>query len=357
MKHPLTQHIKSKGAITVEEYMRLALMHPEYGYYQKQQAIGAAGDFITAPEITQIFGEMVGIWAAEQWIKMGKPKCALVELGPGRGTLMKDLLRATKHIAEFQDSIEVHLIEASLSMRAQQQQTLAGERVNIHWSEHVENLPDKPMLVIANEFFDALPIRQFKKIEKKWFERHVVWNEQKSMLEFTLTPIGNLLNHPLPNPPPSREWANFIEINESSQVVMQALSTHVARNGGAMLIIDYGYEGGSVKDTLQAVKNHLYANILETPGEADITAHVDFDQLASIATTTGLNVQPIITQRDFLISHGAEIRAEQLCKALDGVQKKSIIDGLSRLTSPEQMGTLFKVLICCGPLVSISGKL
>ena len=352
MTHPLIAHIQSKGAIGVDEYMRLVLMHPEYGYYQKQKAIGAAGDFITAPEISQIFGEMVGVWAAEQWINMGKPECALVELGPGRGTLMKDVLRATKHVEGFHENIEVHMIEASVAMKNLQRKTLAGEKVKIEWCEYINNLPRKPLLIIANEFFDALPICQYEKVDGKWFQRVVCWNEEKQKLDFTHRDVLCDLTGYISN-----KSSDFSEIGESSNIYMDSLSYFLEMQGGAMLIIDYGYTGGSVKDTLQAVKKHAYVDVLDSPGEADITAHVDFDVLVDIAKKRGLHVEPILTQGTFLLSKGAQIRAEQLCKPLDGVQKKSILDGLSRLTSPEQMGTLFKVLICSAPLVSLSGKL
>ncbi len=348
MMHPLIQHVKAQGRITIAEFMRLALMHPDYGYYQKNPVIGAKGDFITAPEISQIFGEMMGIWAADMWVRNGKPECALVELGPGRGTLMQDALRATKQVPEFHEHIEVHLVEMSAAMRTAQKEKLRSAHGNIIWHETIRDLPELPLLVIANEFFDALPIRQFERKNEQWFERMIGWDNMQNTLVFTRTDAPfDMSARVVPAD------AGITEMSEEAEAIMEVLCTHIKRHGGAMAVIDYGYEGGSGINTLQAVKQHKYSDMLKAPGESDITAHVDFSKLAAIAKTSGLQSMGVLTQREFLLGMGAEIRAQTLCKALDGAQKKSIIEGLTRLISPQQMGTLFKVFICTHPCATL----
>ncbi len=289
----IVDEIKQSGGIGVDRYIELCNTH----YYSTRDPLGVKGDFTTAPEISQIFGEMIGIWAITQWEKIGSPeKFALLELGPGRGTLMADLLRATKVVPGFKP--EIHLVELSPTLIAIQKAKLSAT-----WHREVPTL-DIPTIIIANEFFDALPVKQF--IGK--LERKVVY--ENGQLAFNIATEDGITN----------------EICESGLQIMRRLTAQAA----AGIIIDYGYTTNSRKNTLQAVKNHKYHNVLENPGEADLTTLVNFPALVEQAAKPC----KITTQREFLLAHGADVRAKVLNKEQD----------LERLISPEQMGELFKVL-------------
>lgn len=314
--------IRQTGAISVAEYMELALAHPEYGYYMKRDPLGVDGDFITAPEISQVFGEIIGAWLAHNWLLLGAPKGAiLVELGAGRGTLMADILRATKNVKGFHDTISVHLVEISPHLKQKQWKTLAGKHLRIEWHETIDTLPQLPILLVANEFFDALPIRQFV----DGVERMIDLDNGENLY----FPIGN---------------DGITETCEPAIVIVRQISEAIAENGGAALIIDYGYLQGSNGDTLQAMKSHKYHDVLRECGDADITAHVDFQALAEAARTEGANVFDAIPQGAFLMRLGAGERTTNLCAASAPEQQKSLISGLKRLADPAEMGKLFKVM-------------
>ena len=324
----IRERIAEKGAISVAEYMNLALAHPQFGYYMKKDPLGKAGDFTTAPEISQIFGELVGAFLAQQWRIMGEPAATLVELGPGRGTLMADALRIARHVEGFHTSTTVQMVETSPTLRARQQEALHGLHSEISWHDTLE-LPPKPLLLIANEFFDALPIRQFVSQGKEISERMVVTDGDG----FAFSP---------PDAP---------VISERCQLALDIvgrISKHIATYGGVALIIDYGYLGGSRADTLQALKNHEFHNVLADVGDADITAHVDFNALKDAAKNGGANVHGVITQGMFFSRLGALVRAQMLCKNVSHEQKESIMSGVMRLIAPEQMGDLFKLICITG---------
>ncbi len=320
--------IAERGFMTVADYMGLALSHPEHGYYMKKDPLGKAGDFTTAPEISQIFGEMLGALLAQQWRIMGEPAATLVELGPGRGTLMADMLRITRHVEGFHDSLCVQMVETSPALRARQQETLHGTHPDISWHNTLE-LPPKPLLLVANEFFDALPIRQFVSDGKEIRERTVMCEEGK----LAFSPAGA---------PVIREHC------PAALEITTRIARHIATHGGVALIIDYGYIGGGAKagsmDTLQALKDHSYHDVLADVGDADLTAHVDFHALKEAAKNAGAAVYGAITQGAFLSRLGASVRAQMLCQRASEEQKTAIVSGLHRLVAPEQMGELFKVM-------------
>lgn len=312
----LKERIRTGGPITVAEYMEAAVSH----YYASRDPFGKGGDFTTSPEISQIFGELIGAWLASQWQNMGSPKLALLELGPGRGTLMKDVLRATANVPGFHDAITLYMLEASPVLEALQRKTLDVAHRHIEWIRELSSLPSLPLLFIANEFFDALPVRQF--VGKQ--ERRV-----------------GLKNNALCFTPEGTVTAERCEMGEN---IIAELTAHVVRFGGSGLIIDYGYMDGG-KDTLQAVKNHAFADPLESPGSADITAHVDFGALAGAAK--GVNIYGPIPQGIFLKRLGAELRANALCRKATPDQAAQIVSGLERVVSPAQMGELFKAMAIC----------
>lgn len=354
----LTQILRDKiaetGPISLADYMALALSHPEHGYYTKYDPLGLRGDFITAPEISQIFGEMIGVWTIEAWRQMGGGPVSLVELGPGRGTLMADLLRATRSVPGFHDALTIHMVEISPVLANAQYMKLRHLHPRVEWLDSVEQLPASRTIVIANEFFDALPIKQFQMTAEGVCERRVGWDPATGDFTFTLAPPGLQLaksGQAIPE-------GTIMEQSPATRSTMRHLAQHLKDHGGAALIIDYGYLGEAHHDTLQAVKNHTFHPVLREPGEADITAHVDFPSLADIARDAGLLAFGPVTQGEFLIRMGAELRAQMLMNAAAPEQKEAILSGLKRLVSPQAMGDLFKVLaVASDPRLELPGFL
>lgn len=336
----LREKIAASGPISIADYMSLALGHPEHGYYIKRDPLGARGDFITAPEISQIFGEMLGLWCAQLWAQMGAGPISIVELGPGRGTLMSDLLRATKSAAGFHESITIHMVETSPVLAHAQYMKLRDEHPRIEWLDSVEELPKTKTLLIANEFFDALPIKQYVMTDEGMREKRVTWDATHGVFDFILADPGLMLAKSGNAIPPG----TVMEHSPASRSVMRQLAHHIKTHGGAGLIIDYGYLGEAHHDTLQALKAHLFHPVLADPGEADITAHVDFQSLMDIARDAGNYVAPLVNQGEFLIRMGAQLRLEILLRNATGPQRQNLISGLERLISPQAMGELFKVM-------------
>jgi NADH dehydrogenase [ubiquinone] 1 alpha subcomplex assembly factor 7 len=336
--------IEAQGPISVSRYMALCLAHPEYGYYTSRDPFGTDGDFTTAPEISQMFGELIGVWCAEVWRLLGSPKqIALTEVGPGRGTLMKDALRAAKVMPGFLNAIELHLIETSPMLHEKQRELLHGAVSKIAWHGEAKTLPnDMPLIVIGNEFIDALPIDQFEKKNGRWHQRKIGLAADGSFC-FGLDPVA--LNDFEKNLPPRLSPAPNGAIYEQRELspVSEILS-RIGRNRGAALFIDYGHTESGFGDTLQAVSGHDYAEPLETPGEVDLTSQVDFEALAALANK---NVHAIgtITQQSFLQQLGIEARAEILQRNAKEEMRDEIGTARDRLIGPTPgMGELFKVL-------------
>jgi SAM-dependent MidA family methyltransferase len=324
--------------------MGLALTHPRQGYYRRGTAIGAQGDFITAPEISQMFGELVGFCIINLWQQMREPKpFTLLELGPGRGTLMADILRVGSHAPGFRDAVAVELFETDPGLLAQQRQRLAD--FSPKWIETFDLAADTPLLVVANEFFDALPIRQFVRGATGWHERVVGLSpEGRRIFGLSPTPIPAAA---LPEALRGAAPGSVYEAGLAAGEVMKRLAAAVARRGGAVLAIDYGYERTQTGETLQAVRRHAYADPLEAPGETDLSAHVDFGALAQTARAAGL-ATAFTTQGDFLKHLGILARTATLAKA-NPTMAVELNAALDRLTSPDQMGVLFKVFCAHSP--------
>lgn len=341
LKSLILDTIRDKGPMTVADYMQLALGHEEYGYYMKQDPFGRKGDFVTAPEVSQIFGELLGAWVATLWHQLGAEDVALVELGPGRGTLMKDMLRATEHVPGFHDALCVVMVETSPALKRMQQAVLVGSHSRIAWQHDIRELPDMPIIVIANEFFDALPIRQFVRMAEGLKEKLVeIDPEDEEKLCFVIQEIGIRL---IKGGAYSGDEV-VVESCPAARSVVHTLAAHLERFGGGGLIVDYGYTGGSRGNTLQAVKGHGFFPVLEEPGNADITAHVDFDTISDAFDDHGIATFGPVGQGAFLSRIGAELRAEALLSRATPEQQDDIIAGLKRLISPHEMGELFKVL-------------
>ena len=337
----LRQRIEQTGPISVADFMAVALGHPEHGYYPTRDPLGAAGDFITAPEISQMFGEIIGLWCAVAWQSMGEPSSvALAELGPGRGTLMADVLRAAAMVPAFRAALRVHLVETSPALRARQAERLAG--VGAVWHDDVSTLPPGPLLLVANEFFDALPIRQYVRRDDGWRERLVGLDD--GGFAFVDGPLVDLAA--LGIVPPEAKVGQQFEVNAAACSIAAQLGARLAAQGGAALVIDYGYDRCAVGDTLQAVRHHTFAPVLEDPGQSDLTAHVDFQAL-SLAFSPA-RVSAVTTQGSFLRALGIELRAARLMKSAPE-KAEDIAKACRRLIDAAEMGTLFKVLAATDP--------
>ncbi|HKJ75013.1 MAG TPA: class I SAM-dependent methyltransferase [Alphaproteobacteria bacterium] len=343
----LTREIRDHGPISVARYMAAALGHPEHGYYRKQIPFGTAGDFVTAPEVSQMFGELIGLWCAEAWRHMGMPSpILLVELGPGRGTLMKDALRVASVVPDFKRTIDPHLVETSPTLISVQRTNVQGS-----WHDRFEDVPRGPLLVIANEFFDALPIHQFEKKGDGWHERQVGLNDSG---EFVYTSAQQPCSErpPIPETLEGLGPGAIVETCPDGLALAGTLADRVCRDGGAALIIDYGHVQSAPGETLQAVKSHSYHPVLSEPGDADVTAHVDFAALKKTAEERGAAVLGPVPQGCFLRDLGIEQRADALRRGATAAQARDIQSGLMRLTDPRAMGQLFKVMAIVHPALT-----
>lgn len=332
----LIKRIRAEGPMRIDEYMTTCLLHPTLGYYTTRDPLGAKGDFITAPEISQMFGELIGLCLAQSWLSHGAPdRFTLAELGPGRGTLMKDALRACRAVPGFLEAAQITLIEASPTLRQIQSDALAG--FDVTWADTTEQLPELPLYLIANEFFDALPLRQFIRDGDKWRERQV--GVEEGRLVFGLGPAQ-------PQPALSdrltdTEEGDLLESCAASSPITDALARRIHAFGGTALIIDYG-DWHIKGDTLQALRAHTKVSPLSTPGEADLTAHVDFERIAQAAEACSQT--PVVPQGVFLERLGITQRAQALADKLGGKSLETHIAAHRRLTHPAEMGNLFKVM-------------
>lgn len=332
----LNRQISQSGPISVADFMATVLMHPEHGYYVTRDPFGVQGDFTTAPEISQMFGELIGLSLAQAWLDQGAPNpCILAELGPGRGTLMADILRATRTVPQFHAALSVHFIEASASLKERQAKAVTDAT----WHDSTESLPDGPLFLVANEFFDALPIRQFIRKGDGWSER-VIGSNDGALTWGVAPPLPvMMLEHRIQD----TKDRDMVEICTAGQSIATDISRRVAHHGGAALIIDYG-DWRSLGDTLQALHKHKAVDPLDQIGNADITAHVDFEMLADAISDGGSKFTRVTSQGVFLERLGITQRAQTLSKNLTGDAFDAIVDAHRRLTHPTEMGTLFKVL-------------
>ncbi|GHM58844.1 MAG: ATP synthase subunit beta [Candidatus Mesenet longicola] len=317
--------IKEKEAISIYEFMNIALYHNKYGYYMKKVPLG--NDFITAPEVSQLFSEVISIWLMMSWKKI-KGDFILVELGPGRGTLINDILRVTQKFTEFYNSMSVHLVEISPTLRHIQKQNL--KNFQVHWHDSIHTLPEKPTLLIANEFFDSLPIKQFIYNQNKWYENKItVENEVFKVIKQKVKEQKEELHDNA-----------VIEVCPAGMEIIKEMEKRIKKNKGSALVIDYGYLNLPYKSTIQSIKEHNYNDFLKNIGDADITAHVNFKALQDCLQNTEVM---IMTQREFLYSFGIRERMHMLIQNATNEQKDQILKGFLRIT--ENMGTLFKVMI------------
>jgi NADH dehydrogenase [ubiquinone] 1 alpha subcomplex assembly factor 7 len=348
----IAARIARLGAITVADYMAEAVAHPDHGYYMSGDPFGARGDFVTAPEISQMFGELIGLWCADTWQRMGAPEPVyLVELGPGRGTLMADALRAARAVPGFGAALRLHFVEISPVLRARQRDTLAERAGDVapSWHGSLDQVPEGPLLLVANEFFDALPIRQFEKRPEGWCERLVTLAPDGETLAFALAPPGPWAAALLPAALREAAPGALAEVSVPAIGIAGEIGRRLATGGGAALIIDYGHAEPRTGATLQAVRRHAAHAVLEDPGAADLTAHVDFSTLARAATEAGARAHGPVPQGRFLEALGIDARARTLGESATPDQASEIASALRRLTHPREMGELFKVLALGDP--------
>jgi NADH dehydrogenase [ubiquinone] 1 alpha subcomplex assembly factor 7 len=353
---PLQDEIKrlisSTGPMPVWRYMQLCLTHPRYGYYVSRDPLGREGDFTTAPEVSQMFGELLGLWAASVWRAIGSPPILhLIELGPGRGTMMADALRALRVLPPLYQALNVHLVEINPVLREKQKETLSGVR-SIHWHDSIDSVPAGPSVILANEYFDVLPVHQAVKRDGGWHERTVeTADDGQLVFGASAEPIRRfeLLLPPLVRAAPVGavfEWRPDAE--------MMKIATRVRDEGGAALVIDYGHLRSEAGDTLQAIAQHSFADPLQNPGQADVTAHVDFEALGRAAEDVGARVHGPVTQSEFLKRLGIETRALTLMAKASPEVSENVSGALKRLIDSGRggMGSMFKVIGISDPSVA-----
>lgn len=336
----LKARIRDNGPITIASYMHACLLDPDHGYYRTRPAIGGAADFVTAPEISQIFGELVGLWAAIVWQQMGAPRSFnLVELGPGRGTLLCDALTAASIVPGFVAAAELRLVETNVTLKASQRGALERFGRPIGFCEHLNEVAPAPSIVIANEFLDALPVAQMVKGDPGWFERGVTL-DAGGKLQFAL-----LAERPQYFCQASSQLSPASVVLERRNTMDYTFGLLRLASGGplAALFIDYGHTELAIGDTLQAVRNHRYEHPLTSPGEADLTAQVDFGSFATEAGTWQLATNGPVTQAEFLGALGIIERASRLM-SLNPTRAGEVEAGVARLIAPNGMGSRFKAI-------------
>jgi NADH dehydrogenase [ubiquinone] 1 alpha subcomplex assembly factor 7 len=345
----IRRRIAATGSIGVGTYMELCLTHPERGYYTTRDPLGAAGDFTTAPEISQMFGELIGLWAAAVWRAMDSPSALhLVELGPGRGTMIVDALRAARVVPEFRDALAVHLVEISPALGRQQRRALELTDIPVSWHRSLDGVPDGPLIIVANEFFDALPVSQAVMCADGWHERVIRIDEDGALAFGESRDLLPLFDKFVPEALRKAVVGDIFEWR-SDQVALE-IGRRLVRFGGAALIFDYGHFDSAAGETLQAVGSHAFADPLRTPGEVDLTAHVDFQALAQAVEGMGARVHGPITQAALLRRLGIRQRAAALKAGAPAEYAGTINSALARLTDEggTGMGALIKAVAFSG---------
>jgi len=340
--------IRTAGPVSVADYMAICLFDPDHGYYTTREPFGAEGDFVTAPEVSQMFGELVAVWLVEAWLANGNPiPATIAEIGPGRGTLMKDMVRTIGRVApHLAAGADFALVEASPRLAAVQRETLRDNGRTFAWHDTIDTLPDGPLFMVGNEIFDALPFRQFVRHDGKWLERAIGFDADGNF-QFGIGTAA-LAQESLPSEAQNAPDGSIFEIAPAREALMSAIATRIAAHGGAGIFFDYGHLKPGLGDTFQAVRKHRSEGVFDNPGEADLTSHVDFSALAAVARSHGLEAHTA-TQGEFLLGMGLLERAGRLGQAADEAAREKIAADVERLAGPDQMGELFKVLAILPP--------
>lgn len=337
LKSRLEDQIRRNGPLTIADYMSACLFDPEFGYYRRAKTIGANGAFTTAPEMTQMFGELIGLFLARSWLDQGEPSpLTIAELGPGRGVMMADILRSATKVSDICNAANLVLLESSPTLRDVQSKRLS--QYQPVWIDRIKEFPDQPLFLVANEFFDALPIRQFRRTPTGWNEIVVDLGEQG--LKFS---ERNCLTESfvLRNRLQDTDVGDIVEIRPDADAIVQQICELMALHGGTALIIDYG-NAPSLGDTVQSVINHVYTDIFDQPGKADITAHVDFGAIRKVASTVACT--EIVEQGIWLERMGMKQRTQILAQSMEEDKLRQHLASYRRLTHRQEMGSLFKVM-------------
>lgn len=350
--YKIRQLIDQSGYITCDRLMQEVLHVNPTSYYRQTKSLAAEGDFITAPEVSQLFGEIIGLWCIKEWQRIGSPSnVSLVELGPGRGLLMRDLLRTAKLVSRFYKALSIELVEINENFIVHQKSNLKNFNLPISWHTSIEDIPRKPSIIIANEFFDAMPIKQYIKVKELWYERIFIVQPVDGKIKYDKITVSKQLQEYLLRTHTEARSGAVLEESYKSIEIMKFISKHIKKLKGSGLIIDYGYDINpnvrtrhQYNSTLQALKNHEYCPIFEDLGEADLSAHVDFYVLKTVAKNSKINVIDILSQRDFLIENGILLRKKTLQEKLSFKEGQLIERQVDRLISLKEMGGLFKVL-------------
>lgn len=352
LKDRLKRLIGTTGPISVADYMAVCLGDREAGYYTTRDPFGRDGDFITAPEISQMFGELIGIWCVGVWDALGRPDNAvLCEIGPGRGTLMSDMLRTiTKLAPHMSHSMRVAMVETSPRLIEKQKEKLTPLGVSIQWFERFADIPNGPLILVSNELFDAIPFRQFVKADGRFVERLIALDEQDAF--HFVSGAGGIDEALLPAGHQTAPEGSIFEAAPARNALMQEIAQRISATRGAALSIDYGHLQSGFGDTLQAMRKHAYDAVFAHPGEADLTSHVDFDMLERTARNCGCKTATM-TQGEFLLTMGLIDRAGRLGAGRDEAFQNKIHNDVERLASPDQMGSLFKALAISDPVTAI----
>ena len=357
LKEKLAFQIARQGPMPLAAYMHACLTDPQFGYYTTRQGIGEKADFITAPEISQMFGELIGGWCAAAWQQLGCPDpFCLAELGPGRGTLMADLLRAASHGEGFVEAARLVLVEASPLMRERQKIALQPWQARLGrlaWADHVSGLPDMPLIAVANEFLDALPFRQYVKSQEGWRETGIGTDEDGKLIPVTQPALADPAI--LPEGTEREPEGAVFEHAPAREAVAGEIATRLLEHKGAALFIDYGHSVSGFGDTFQAMRGHGYADPFAEPGLHDLTSHVDFEHLKAAAGSAGLPHAALTSQGNFLLELGLLERAGALGNGKDQAAQESLHRQVERLAGADQMGTLFKVLRLTSPALDLPG--
>jgi NADH dehydrogenase [ubiquinone] 1 alpha subcomplex assembly factor 7 len=345
----INKKILETGPITIAEFMTICLLDPTDGYYPTRDPFGKDGDFITSPEISQMFGELIGLWCMQTWHDMGQPKkINLIEYGPGRGIMMQDIVRVAKLDKGFLESISITLIEASPVLESIQAETLSEAPCPVNWSPNIEEIPQMPSIILGNEFLDCLPIRQFIQTDKNlglngWRERLVTVKNNK--LGFGISPfeLAEWQKKELPNSHHKAIQNDLLEFCPAFSQIIDELKSRSLNSNTRALFIDYGPATTDFGDTLQSLQKHKKINVFSDLGNADLTARVNFEHLANLSKANNLSVTSVITQGEFLCNMGIKVRAEKLMKAKPEL-RNNIQRQLNKLISQDEMGALFKVI-------------
>ena len=343
----LTATILNSGPISVAHYMSEALANQSYGYYTTRDPFGLEGDFITAPEVSQMFGELLGLWCADLWAQMDRPPIVnLVELGPGRGTLMADAWRASRAQLGFHEAVHLHLVDVSPTLQSLQKRALADSQPGSgpHWHHEFADVPEGPTLLLANELLDALPIHQYQRMITGWHERLVDVTPGSDNFRLVLSPKPVESPETIPDTFAGTPIGAVIERCPAAEALVTQVTQRCLTHGGAALFIDYGYTESGPHETLQGVRRHAGHPVFEQPGTADLCAHVDFARLCEVVEATGGAVWGPIGQGDLLSALGIHARAERLKQEATSPQRDDIDDAVERLAGPAKMGALFKAL-------------